>query len=59
MEAMQFGTVQQIILLPGKSYSFIKCKTIDDASMIYDGMNAKSKLGQNGSVLYLLYCDTG
>ncbi|KAG4078399.1 hypothetical protein HA402_013110 [Bradysia odoriphaga] len=57
MEAAKFGTVLQIILLPGKSYSFMKCKTIDDSISIYNGMNARSTLGQNGSVLYLLYCD--
>ncbi|KAJ6617883.1 Alkylated DNA repair protein alkB like 8 [Pseudolycoriella hygida] len=57
LEAMQFGSVLQIILLPGKSYSFIKCKSVQDSVSIYNGMNAKSTLGQNGSVLYLLYCD--
>ncbi len=59
MEAMKYGNVLQIILLPGKSYSFMKCKTVDDAISIYSGMNARSKLGQSGSVLYLLYCDDG
>ncbi|XP_063699784.1 alkylated DNA repair protein alkB homolog 8 [Culicoides brevitarsis] len=50
-------TVQDISMIPGKSYCFITFKNCDDAKIIVESMNAVAPLGQNDAVLYLAYCD--
>lgn len=50
-------TVQDISMIPGKSYCFISFKSIDDARKILEAMNAIAPLGQNDAVLYLAFCD--
>uniref|UniRef100_A0A336M1J7 CSON010319 protein n=1 Tax=Culicoides sonorensis TaxID=179676 RepID=A0A336M1J7_CULSO len=50
-------TVQEISMVPGKSYCFISFKTIEDSTKILNELNAVAPLGQNDAVLYLSYCD--
>lgn len=58
-EALKYGKVRNIVMLPGKSYCFIKCLDNNNAQQIYEGMHGKSKLAQNCNVLYLTYCLDG
>lgn len=43
-------------MLPGKSFSFLKFNSVDEANVILQSMNGESKFGQNGSVLYMAFC---
>ncbi|XP_055700460.1 alkylated DNA repair protein alkB homolog 8 [Phlebotomus papatasi] len=50
------GNVSEIIMLPGKSFCFLSCPTIDDSQRIFDRLHGKAKLGQNQGVIYLSFC---
>ncbi|KAH8269617.1 hypothetical protein KR018_010538 [Drosophila ironensis] len=49
------GQVCEVIMLPGKSYCFLVCATLEDARLIYEGMHNISTIGQQGAVTYLSY----
>ncbi|XP_020797839.1 alkylated DNA repair protein alkB homolog 8 [Drosophila serrata] len=49
------GKVAEVVMLPGKSYCFLVCATLEDAQAVYQGMNSISKIGQQGAVAYLSY----
>ncbi|KAH8348140.1 hypothetical protein KR084_004707 [Drosophila pseudotakahashii] len=49
------GKVTQVVMLPGKSYCFLVCATLEDAQRIYLGMHNVSTIGQQGAVAYLSY----
>ena len=59
VEAKNHGNVANIVMIPGKSYSFLECVTEEDAESIYKGLNGLAKLAQNSCVLYLSYCTSG
>lgn len=48
-----------MIMVPGKSFCFVKCGELKDSMRIYEGMHGQSRLAQNEGVLYLSYCDAG
>lgn len=58
-EFVKYGSVEQIIMMKGKSYCFVKCVNEHQAQMIFDAIHGKSKLGQNDGVLYLSFCQDG
>lgn len=49
------GKVTEVVMLPGKSYCFLVCSTLDDSRLIYLGMHNISTIGQQGAVAYLSY----
>jgi len=49
------GKVTQVVMLPGKSYCFLVCATLQDSERIYLGMHNISTIGQQGAVTYLSY----
>ncbi|XP_017007976.3 tRNA (carboxymethyluridine(34)-5-O)-methyltransferase ALKBH8 [Drosophila takahashii] len=49
------GKVTQVVMLPGKSYCFLVCATVEDAQRIYLGMHNVSTIGQQGAVAYLSF----
>ncbi|KAI8037588.1 alkylated DNA repair protein alkB homolog 8 [Drosophila gunungcola] len=49
------GKVTEVIMLPGKSYCFVVCATLEDSQLIYLGMHNVSTIGQQGAVAYLSY----
>lgn len=51
--------VTDVIMVPGKSYCFARCSTVDESRLIYEGLHGKCSLGQNDGVLYLSYCADG
>ncbi|XP_067631080.1 alkylated DNA repair protein alkB homolog 8 [Eurosta solidaginis] len=53
--AVQHGTVQQVLMLPNKSYCFLECSTLNDAEQIYKNMHGRAALEQRGGVAYLSY----
>lgn len=57
-EANRYGEVQQLLMLPGKSYAFLICPGDVHAESIFFGMHNKSKLGQNDAVLFLSYFES-
>lgn len=58
-EFSRFGTVAEIVMPREKSYCFVKCTNIFSAIAIYNAVHGKSRLGQNGGVVYLTYCVEG
>ncbi|XP_017114749.1 alkylated DNA repair protein alkB homolog 8 [Drosophila elegans] len=53
--AKSSGKVTEVIMLPGKSYCFVVCATLEDSQLIYLGMHNVSTIGQQGAVAYLSY----
>lgn len=53
------GSVADVIMVPGKSYCFVRCAERELSRQVYEGLHGKSKLGQNDGVLYLSYCNDG
>lgn len=49
------GKVIQVVMLPGKSYCFFICASLEDSQLIYEGMHNISTIGQQGAVAYLSY----
>lgn len=49
--------VQNISMIPGKSYCFIEMRNHEDCARIVELMNGVSPLGQKDAVLYLSFCD--
>lgn len=58
-EFATFGDVENIIMVRGKSYCFVKCIDQENATTIYNATHGKCRLGQNGGVLYLSFCAGG
>ncbi|XP_040169099.1 alkylated DNA repair protein alkB homolog 8 [Anopheles arabiensis] len=56
-EALQHGTIQQVVFPPGKSYCFLQCSSITEAHAIYTALNGLCTLGQDGAVLLLAFCN--
>ncbi|XP_053963945.1 alkylated DNA repair protein alkB homolog 8 [Anastrepha ludens] len=53
--AVQHGSVQQVIMLPNKSYCFLECSSANAAEQIYKNMHGQAGLEQRGGVAYLSY----
>ncbi|XP_037947447.1 alkylated DNA repair protein alkB homolog 8-like [Teleopsis dalmanni] len=51
----QHGAINQLFMLPNKSYCFLECATIKDAESIYETLHNCSHIGQNEAVVYLSY----
>lgn len=58
-EFVKYGSVEQIFMIKGKSYCFVKCFDEQQAQQIFDTIHGKSKLAQNDGVLYLSFCQNG
>lgn len=58
-ELTKYGTLANVCLLRDKSYCFVVCADKDSAIKIYDRTHAKSRLGQNDTIIYLTYCIEG
>lgn len=54
-EVNQISPIDDIIMIPGKSYCFLKFFNLEDSINVFTAMHGKSKLGQNGVPLYLSY----
>lgn len=52
-----FGHLDNIILLPGKSFGFICYNQIQSAQIAYDRYNGKLNIAQDNKPIYLLYSD--
>jgi alkylated DNA repair protein alkB homolog 8 len=57
ISAIRDVTVENITMLPGKSYCFLEFQSTIDAKKAYDSMNGQARLAQNNGVVYLSYCD--
>lgn len=53
--AIQYAPVQQVIMLPNKSYCFLECNNVLDAERIFNSMHGREGLEQRGGVVYLSY----
>ncbi|XP_016979239.2 alkylated DNA repair protein alkB homolog 8 [Drosophila rhopaloa] len=49
------GKVTEVVMLPGKSYCFLVCASMEDSELIYLAMHNVSTIGQLGAVAYLSY----
>lgn len=58
-EFSQFGALNDVCLLRDKSYCFVICADEINSREIYNATHAKSRLGQNDTVIYLTYCIEG
>jgi alkylated DNA repair protein alkB homolog 8 len=47
--------IENVVMIPGKSYCFLQFITPENAETVHSHMNASTKLGQNDGVLYLSY----
>lgn len=54
-EVLKYGRAGEIVMIANKSYCFLKFADRTDAESVFEGMNGKSKLGQNGCVIYMSY----
>ncbi|XP_036331330.1 alkylated DNA repair protein alkB homolog 8 [Rhagoletis pomonella] len=52
---LQHGSVQQVLMLPNKSYCFLECSNVNEAEQIYNNLHGKSNLEQRGGVIYLSF----
>ena len=48
-----------IIMPPGKSYCFVKCKSVNEAQRFYNKVHGKTRLDGSKSPLYLSYVENG
>ncbi|CAO1439051.1 unnamed protein product [Diamesa serratosioi] len=48
--------LSDVVMIPKKSYCFLKFHNLESAVIIFEQMNGISKLGQNDSVLLMSYC---
>lgn len=55
----KYGEVQNVLMIPGKSYCFIEFKNVLDAETAYSAVNGKIKLDKMDGVIYLLFTDSG
>lgn len=53
----QCGELENILLLPGKSCSFLTFKDIASSQRAYDIYNGKLNIAQNNKPIYLLFCE--
>lgn len=53
--AIRYAPVQQVIMLPNKSYCFLECDNANNAERIYNNMHGRAGLEQRGGVVYLSY----
>lgn len=58
-EFSRFGAVLEVVMLRDKSYCFVKCGSESCAIAIYDSVHGRSRLSQNGGVIYLSYSTAG
>lgn len=54
---IKYGELENILLLPGISCSFIGYKDIASSQKAYDDYNGKLMIAQNGHPIYLLFCE--
>lgn len=50
-----YGQIVELMMVPNKSYCFLKCASEQDAIKIYSNMHSISTIGQNNTVVYLSY----
>uniref|UniRef100_A0A6P7EZC2 tRNA (carboxymethyluridine(34)-5-O)-methyltransferase n=1 Tax=Diabrotica virgifera virgifera TaxID=50390 RepID=A0A6P7EZC2_DIAVI len=53
----KYGTITNILLIPGKSCCFLQYKEQDSAVNAYHNYNGILKIAQDSKPIYLLYCD--
>lgn len=53
----KFGELENILLLPGKSCSFISYKNIISAEEAYAKYNGKLNIAQDNKPIYILFCE--
>lgn len=58
-EFTKFGAVHDYYLPRNKSYCFVTCVSVSDAINIYNNTNSQCRLGQNETVIYMIYCESG
>lgn len=58
-EFSKYGDIIDVCLLRDKSYCFVVCADEINARKIYENTHAKSRLGQNDTVIYLTYSTEG
>lgn len=55
----QYGQVENIVMLPKKSYCFVVYTTVESAVKAYQFVNAQTKLQNMDGPIYLLYTKSG
>lgn len=53
------ASIREVIMVPGKSFCFLRAESLDDAGKVYEMLHGKTKLAQHEGCLYLSYCDRG
>ena len=57
-EVTKYAQLEDIVLIPKKSYCFLKLKTSHDAKSVYEAMNGLANLGQNQTPVLMSYCES-
>lgn len=48
-----------VVMIPGKSYCFIRCTSTELSQLVYAELHGRTKLAQNDGVLYCSYSVDG
>jgi alkylated DNA repair protein alkB homolog 8 len=56
-EVTKYAELQEITLIPMKSYCFLRFKEKVEAEAVYEAMNGKSEVGQNNSPVLMGFCE--
>ncbi|KAH0810649.1 hypothetical protein GEV33_012138 [Tenebrio molitor] len=54
----EYGPLERIVLIPGKSCAFMRYKDIPSAVKAFDATNTQLKIAQDGKPIYLAYVET-
>lgn len=55
----RYGLVERVVMIPGKSYSFVVYSTTDDAVKAFNAINGQVKLENMDGPMYLLHTPSG
>ncbi|KRT79652.1 methyltransferase [Oryctes borbonicus] len=55
---IEYGPIDNITMVPGKSCCFIRFKNIESASRAFENINGKLNIGQNNKPVYLSYVES-
>lgn len=55
----KFGSVERVIMIPGKSYCFVVYHDVEAAKLAYEKLNGIMKLEKMDGPMYLLFCQGG
>lgn len=56
-EVTRYAQLEDILMVSGKSYCFLKFKDKSSAEFVCEKMNGKSTLGQKSALLLMCYCE--